>query len=68
MRHEGPSALKIQEQGGVHLSVDLFGEMGTLRHVQVTFQVYSLACSLRKGVAPFSFPNIYLPFLGQKER
>lgn len=58
MRHEAPSALKIQEQGGFHLNVDLFGGMGTLRHVWVPFQVYSLACSLRKGVAHFSFPNI----------
>lgn len=58
MRHEAPSACKIQEQGGFHLNADLFGGMGTLRHVGVTFQVYSLACSLGKGVTPFGFPNI----------
>lgn len=53
----GPSAFKIQEQGGFHLNADLFGGMGTLGHMGVTFQVYSLACRLGKGVTAFSFPN-----------
>lgn len=58
MRPEAPSACKIQEKGGFHLKADLFGGMGILRHVSVTFQGSSLACSLGKGVTPSGFPNI----------